>query len=1063
MRYRPAWSALLAALTLACAGARPPASAVTPVGPVPVDGFEDVSGWQAHPADGVKLAIGSDTGASGRAMRLDFKFTGGGYAVAHKAFDLDLPENYALSFRVRGRAPVNHLEFKLIDASGENVWWSVRRDVEFPETWHVFTIKKRKIQFAWGPAGGGEIRHVAAIEFAITAGSGGEGTVWIDELTLTPLPPPGTAPAEPAVSASSARPGQDPQAAHDGDPESFWASGGGDARPWLALDFQESREYGGLVLDWATGRQAADYTVEASDDGSAWRELRTVHGGNGRRDYLYLPESESRHLRVRALDDVGDYGAGLAEVAVMPLEWSASRAAFFEAVAKDAQRGSFPRGIGGEQVYWTVVGADGDAREGLLSEDGMLETGKGGFSIEPFLYLNGSIVTWADVQSVPSLEDGSLPIPSVAWSADDVELKITAFAVGDPGASSLIARYRILNQGARRVSGGLFLAIRPFQVNPPTQFLNMPGGFAPIREIAREGRVIRVNGEREVVCITDPWSFGAIPFDQGDVVTDYLRFGNVPQSAEASDPFEAASGALAYMLDLAPGAETEIDILVPLYPESLAPPKRSGPAGRAWVAEQFAQSRAAWVSTESRVTIEAPDIAKPAIESLRSQLGYILVNRAGPAIQPGTRSYARSWIRDGALTSSALLRLGHPEPVKEFIAWFAPHQYENGKVPCVVDWRGADPVPEHDSSGEFIFLVAEYWRYTRDTALLAEMMPRILKAAAYLDSLRHERRTPEYEALDKREFYGLLPPSISHEGYSAKPMHSYWDDFWALRGFQDAAYLAEVSGLAEDAARLGAIRAGFAADLAASIRAAMHRHGIDYVPGCADLGDFDATSTTIALSPAEARSVAPPGALESTFERYYTFFRDRANGASWDAFTPYEIRNLGAFVRLGWRDRAQELLAFFLSSQKPVGWRQWPEVVWRDERTPRFLGDLPHTWCGSDYVRSMLDMLAYVDESRDALVIAAGLPASWLAPDPGVVVKNLPTPYGRLAYTMAGDESEIRVRLEEGIRVPAGGIVVRAPLGGPAGTVLIDGRATAPESNGDVIVRALPAEVIIRR
>ena len=139
---------LIAALTRACAGAGPPSPAPDPGAPVVVDGFEEVSGWTAHPADGVRLAIGSDAGPDGRAMRLDFKVTGGGYAVAHKAFDFDLPENYALSFRLRGRAPVNHLEFKLIDATGENVWWSVRRDVEFPEDWRVFAIKKRKIQFA---------------------------------------------------------------------------------------------------------------------------------------------------------------------------------------------------------------------------------------------------------------------------------------------------------------------------------------------------------------------------------------------------------------------------------------------------------------------------------------------------------------------------------------------------------------------------------------------------------------------------------------------------------------------------------------------------------------------------------------------------------------------------------------------------------------------------------------------------------------------------------------------------------------------------------------------------
>ena len=39
-------------------------------------------------------------------------------------------------------------------------------------------------------------------------------------------------------------------------------------------------------------------------------------------------------------------------------------------------------------------------------------------------------------------------------------------------------------------------------------------------------------------------------------------------------------------------------------------------------------------------------------------------------------------------------------------------------------------------------------------------------------------------------FAGIIAPSISHEGYSAKPMHSYWDNFWALRGYKDAADIA---------------------------------------------------------------------------------------------------------------------------------------------------------------------------------------------------------------------------------------------------------------------------------
>ena len=48
------------------------------------------------------------------------------------------------------------------------------------------------------------------------------------------------------------------------------------------------------------------------------------------------------------------------------------------------------------------------------------------------------------------------------------------------------------------------------------------------------------------------------------------------------------------------------------------------------------------------------------------------------------------------------------------------------------------------------------------------------------------------------------------------------------------------------------MRQEFQADLANSIQATMAAHNIDFMPSCADLGDFDATSTTIALAPGGA-------------------------------------------------------------------------------------------------------------------------------------------------------------------------------------------------------------------
>src|SRR3546814_12992418 len=85
-------------------------------------------------------------------------------------------------------------------------------------------------------------------------------------------------------------------------------------------------------------------------------------------------------------------------------------------------------------------------------------------------------------------------------------------------------------------------------------------------------------------------------------------------------------------------------------------------------------------------------------------------------LRPGTRSYARSWIRDGAMISEGLLRMGRTDAVREYVEWYAPYQFDDGMVPCCVDDRGSDPVPENDSHGELIFNIAELYRHERDKA-----------------------------------------------------------------------------------------------------------------------------------------------------------------------------------------------------------------------------------------------------------------------------------------------------------------------------------------------------------
>jgi hypothetical protein len=381
-----------------------------------------------------------------------------------------------------------------------------------------------------------------------------------------------------------------------------------------------------------------------------------------------------------------------------------------------------------------------------------------------------------------------------------------------------------------------------------------------------------------------------------------------------------------------------------------------------------------------------------------------------------------------------------------------------------VDGRGADPVPEHDSHGEFIFAVMEYYRYTHDVGFLRQMWPSVVKAVGYIDFLRQQRLTDKYHNdLDHVAYRGLVPESISHEGYASQPRHSYWDSFFILRGLKDAAAMAVI--LAEDvvAERFAAMRDAFRQDLYASIQESRKRHQIDFIPGAVELGDFDATSTTIAVDPGGELAYLPRPALDRTFERYDEFFRQRLADSNWEAYTPYEWRVVGTMIRLGFRDRALEQMAFFMDGQRPAAWNQWAEVVWRDPRTPRFIGDMPHTWVGSDFIRAARSLFVYEREADRALVIGAGIPAAWVQSPEGVTVRRMPTWHGALNYhmAMAGPDT-LRVRLTGDVTVPPGGIVLHAPLDRPARAVKVNGRAAKTINASTVTLDQFPAEVEFR-
>jgi hypothetical protein len=1026
-----------------------------------LDGFETLAAWTADASDGVRASAASTTGLRGRALRLDFDLgKSAGYAFVRRKLPLDLPENYEISFNLRGNSPTNNFEVKIADASGDNVWWFQRPDFVFPSDWRRIRIKKRQIAFAWGPTEDRTLRRIDSLEFVVAAGSGGgNGSIEIDDLRFRELPPPPTHFPSLKATASSSLIGAEPGRAVDGDARTSWHSDpkAGPAQT-LNVDLGMVREFGGLELRWQDDARPRRYDVEASSDGVGWEVLRRVTNGDGVKDALPLPDQEARFLRVNLLEGAKD-GYALAELAIKDVAFGASPNAFFQALAKDAPRGLYPRGFSGEQAYWTLVGVDGGAESALLSEDGALEIGRGGFSIEPFVLSGSRLITWADVQATQSLANGYLPVPSVTWQHPEWSMRVTAFAHGTRDTAELMARYTVSNLTDRPQSLRLVLAARPFQVNPPTQFLNITGGVSEIRSLDWDGTKLSVNGQPKVMPLDAPDRFSAAPFDSGSYPTKLLvPSGDAIKSVTDDTGF--ASGALIYQLELPPRESRTVGLVAPLGGTPTKPNLKNQSA-EAWLEKQQRQVESGWRTKLNLVEFDVPAAGQHIIDTLRSSLAHILMSRDGPVLRPGTRSYGRSWIRDGAMMSESLVRLGHAEIAADYLRWFTPHQFENGKVPCCVDFRGADPVPENDSNGQLIFLAGEIFRYTGDRALLETTWPHVEAAVRYMDGLRASERTPANLTAQRRMLFGLLPPSISHEGYASKPAYSYWDGFWGLLGYKNAVAIAETLGKSSAEREFAQAQDEFRRDLYASVRAAAEIHGITYVPGAADLGDFDATSTTIALAPGGEAHNLPDDLLHETFERYWRNFTDRRDGkVGWDAYTPYELRVVGTFVRLGWRERARELLEYFFKDQRPAAWNQWAEVVGREPRQPRFIGDMPHAWIASDYIRSALDLFAYERQSDKALVLAAGIPSDWFE-GPGFAATNLRTPYGSLNLSFRRQGKDLVVSLDGSAR-PPGGFFLPSPWPHLPNARRPDGQPLAWQ-NGELHIRELPVEILIEQ
>lgn len=849
-------------------------------------------------------------------------------------------------------------------------------------------------------------------------------------------------------------PGSDPVGLLDG---RGWQSGSAEPAS-VVIQFPTKRPVQALRIDWG-GNPATAYDVLISANATDWTKVSEVRDGRGGADLVRFPTEDVAAVRLD-LHQPRQAGPFRIETLAFKRAEHLTPTSDYQLATENARPGLYPEQFRKRQVFWTVTGLPAGKEKSALDEYGDLEPRAGDGTLVPFLYVDGKLVSFHDAGAITqALEENYLPIPSVEWPSAPVRLRIAAVTTGGEKAAATYLRYTLTNASPKAVEARLYLAIRPVQINPTWQG---GGGLSPIRtlEFQTDGPVpvVAVNGRATYLPLIAPTGFGSADFNRGDVVR-YLELGQLPAAQKTESPAGLASGALSFAMSLPPGESRDIVVAAPLWGDTTDALRCMQEGAAQGFATRLAEAKALWTPLLNKVVFDLPD---PVVQhTLQSQLAYILINMEGIAIQPGSRNYRRTWIRDGFSAAQALMRFGVTKPSEKYVSWYAQRILPDGLVPPVLNTDGTVNTGfgsnlEYDSQGEMISAIMEYYRLTGDREYLARHFEIIRSAMRFIVELRRRTMAPDYlSGTPARErFVGLVPKSISHEGYNP-PAHSYWDDYWALRGLEDAAVAADLFG---DQVLARQAREEFAAlhvSLRTSVDLTMAALNIRYIPGCAEKGDFDATSTSVLLSAAKLDNLFSPEQLRATYDTYFDLVKSRLQ-PGWDGTAgPYEVRNIAALAAIGMRDRANELMDYLLSHRRPQAWNHWAEVINSDPRLGCYIGDMPHTWVGSEFVNSVRQLV--VDERGDKLVLLQGAPAKWLD-GAGIRLAGLPTYFGQVGLTARRDGRLLTITLSGAPRPPGGVRLFFPPAESPK-KILVDGHAV-PWSGGPYFETTQPFETV---
>lgn len=316
-----------------------------------------------------------------------------------------------------------------------------------------------------------------------------------------------------------------------------------------------------------------------------------------------------------------------------------------------------------------------------------------------------------------------------------------------------------------------------------------------------------------------------------------------------------------------------------------------------------------------------------------------------------------------------------------------------------------------DAQGQSLWCLIEQWKLTGDDAWLKQTLyPTVRRAAQWIIDARAKHKAKIRNADDPR--YGLFPGGAMEVGTVAgEGEHLFYLSAWGVFGMKLCVDAAKAVGAEDDARRYLAEYEDFKACLTRSYAKTFQREDLyrgvlsssveTEHQGMAGFWTFTPLVYPCQVfAPHDPLMTATLRRMETYAQRYGSGQLSEGSGGFW----PYISVDWGiGYILRGEADRAIDIFCAYVDNAGPtLGWAEGYSSAANSGG-----GDQPHGWACAQYVHFFRQMLLM--EQDDVLHIAPATPRSWLRGPRPIRVKNAPTHFGNLTYTIQPDPAAGRV------------------------------------------------------